>query len=466
MKIYRRLRLITPIYAVLLALTAFLLTASTVLACDITITPAQASGPLGNTLTFTIEMRETHRNCIVPIEDTQIILEKMELLTQTPWLEIINGTHQSDITVRLLTEGEGSITVVRECIKGGDTAVVNVLITEAETVTSSPPETKPPVESSQLSTSSLPPSTNPLLETNLTIKAEPTTEPGWGQAFADAISQPYMITYLALTSIATIAFFKRWRRWRFISLMFSMVYLGFFLGLCPCPLGSLQSVIIHSNDVKTYLAHFLLLGIPLTSTLFVGRIYCGWVCPMGAVQQLLYRKDTSVKIPQRLNNILKYVKYLVLAVLVTVVLKTGTIVFNQVDPFKALFNMEVILIPTTILVITLIASLFIFAPWCRYICPLGAFLSLFSRFSLFKLKISDGCKNCKACQKVYCEYKVIREGEQVPVVSSPECTRCGECLVRCPKDSIVYEANPILRKIPVLVEPSPGIETIPGKEPA
>jgi Pyruvate/2-oxoacid:ferredoxin oxidoreductase delta subunit len=438
-----RLHFKIPIITVLLALAAFFLSATPALACDITVTPSQASNMVGETLTFSVEVKLTHRTCIVPIEETQIILEKMELLRQTQWEEVESGTYQLLVTVRLLSEGEGSITVIRECIKGGDTATVKVIIADGGTGISplSPPAT-----------------TYPPAEINLPIEPSPTTEISWWQAFSGAISQPFSIAYLALMGVATIGFIRGWRRLRFVSLAFSLVYLGFFLGLCPCALGSLQNVILHASDPKTYMVHYLIVGIPFVSTMFIGRLFCGWICPMGAIQQLLYRRDRAIKIPPRVHNILKYVKYLVLVALVATVVATGTVVWDQVDPFKSLFNMEVSLIPTTLLVLTLIASLFIFSPWCRYICPLGAFLSVVSRFSYLKLNVGESCKNCNACQKVFCEYSAINKGEKRPALSALDCSRCGECLARCPKDSIELEANPIFGKRPELIAPL-------GKEP-
>lgn len=431
---YSGIQLRIIFFGVLIAVLALSLNASLVLACDITVTPDQNSNTVGNTITFTVEVVETHRNCVVPIEDTQITLEKMELLSQTEWQEVVNGTYLSLVTVRLLSEGEGSIEVVRECIKGGDTATVKIAITAASTNASPPPAIPD----------------DPPAAIDTPIEENPDTEISWWQAFSDAVAQPWSIAYLALTGVATVGFLKGWRRWRFISLAFSMVYLGFFLGLCPCALGSLQNLILNAGDPKTYMAHYVIFGIPFVSTMFMGRLFCGWICPMGAIQQLLYRRDRALKKRPRVDRALKLIKYPVLIALIATVVATGTVVWNQVDPFKSLFNMEVILIPTTLLILTLIASLFIFAPWCRYICPMGAFLSLFSRFSFLKLSIDDSCKNCKACQKVYCEYAAIKEGEQKPELSSMECTLCGECFARCPKGSVKYTINPLFSRMPSL----------------
>lgn len=175
-------------------------------------------------------------------------------------------------------------------------------------------------------------------------------------------------------------------------------------------------------------------------SILFGRVFCGWVCPMGAVQQFIYRRGLAVKIPAKVAMVLSYGKYLALAVLVIVVLATGTEAFCQIDPFESLFTISVEPVATTLLVIVLVTSLFIFSPFCRFACPLGAFLSLFSRFSLYQLKVGESCKKCGACQKTYCDYNAIDTDEDGMFVFRPlECTRCGECIARCPSGSIKYE---------------------------
>jgi len=393
-------------------------TISPVTACDISIESSQTAGAAGETVVFTIEINLTHRNCIVPIEETELSSKNMVLISQTPWQEVDSRTYTSEVVVQLVEEGVGILTVTRECIKGGDIAEISIDISDSTgeeiiilpVISAEPPQIGAPEE-----------------------------DDTWGGAFLKALKQPYITAYLALTALAYIAFRTQKRRWRLVSLTFSMVYLGFFLGMCPCVLGSLQNVLLHITDLKTYMAHLVLLSIPVISTLFWGRLFCGWVCPMGAVQQLLYRKEMAFKIPPRVHNVLKYFKYVVLLGLIVAVFITGKAIFAEVDPFKSLFNLEISPLPTTLLVFTLLASLFFFTPWCRYACPMGAFLSILSHFSVFKLKFAESCKNCTACAKAYCSSRAISAGEKTPVISSSECTRCGECWSRCPREAIVFE---------------------------
>jgi NosR/NirI family nitrous oxide reductase transcriptional regulator len=406
--------------SLLTAIVLLVSTVSPVSACEIIIESTQTTGAAGETIAFTVEVNLTHRNCIVPIEDTGFSLKNMVLLNQSPWLEVDSRTYTSEVVVQLVDEGVGILTVTRECTKGGDVVEIRIDIsgsTGKEILIPPVPLEEPP----QISA--------------------PEEDNSWGVAFLKAIKQPYIIAYLALTVLAYIAFRTQKRRWRLVSLTFSMIYLGFFLGMCPCVLGSLQNTLLHIGDLKTYMAQLILLSIPVISTLFWGRLFCGWVCPMGAVQQLLYRKEMAYKIPPRVHDVLKYLKYAVLLGLIIAVFISGKAIFAEVDPFKSLFNLEISLVPTTLLVITLVTSLFVFTPWCRYVCPMGAFLAILSRLSIFKLKFTESCKNCSACAKAYCSSKVISSGEQVPVISNGECTRCGECQSRCPREAIVFESG-------------------------
>jgi NosR/NirI family nitrous oxide reductase transcriptional regulator len=249
---------------------------------------------------------------------------------------------------------------------------------------------------------------------------------------------------LLLIIIGTILLMRRMRRLRYLILLASLSYLGFIIGGCPCVLGSLQNMILRLGEVKYYLPTYLQVGIPVIATILFGRVFCGWVCPMGAVQYFVYRKEAGKKSKNisagpRLHNVLRYAKYLVLMALIITVLITQTTIFASIDPFKALFNLEFSeWIPTTLLILLLIAALFIGFPWCKYACPLGAFFGLFSKFTLFKVKISDKCTNCKACHTNFCDYGAIKPGETKPKINQVECLRCGECIARCPCNAMDY----------------------------
>jgi len=413
-----------------------LVTAQPVLACNITITPTTVSGKVGDTITFTINVQKTHQNCITPIDETEIKLKNMEIVSQTLWQKVSSEVDRKQITVKLTKTGEGLIEVIRECSKGGDYETVKVTIAEAVTQSPTLPQTPSP------SPVAIPtPTTTPILETPTAEVTE--SDISWAEAFTYSIKQPNIIAVLAFTVIGTIFLMRRYRRFRYLILLASMLYLGFALGGCLCALGALQNVILRVGEIKYRFASYLILGIPVITAIIFGRVFCGWVCPMGAVQHFVFKKETNKKVRNfepnsRIHNILRYGKYLFLAILIVTVVITKTNWFSSIDPFKALFNLDFAIIPTIILGVVLIASLAIGFPWCKYICPLGAFFAIFSRYSLFKVKINEKCTNCKVCHTTFCDYKSIKPGELKPEVIQMECVRCGECISRCPYNAINF----------------------------
>ncbi|MFC1905039.1 4Fe-4S binding protein [Chloroflexota bacterium] len=428
------------IFAILISLSVLLIWEQPVAACTITITPDSASGNVGDTITFTIDVQKTHRTCLIPIDETEINLRGMEIVSQSLWKAVSSEIHRKEITVRLTEVGEGLIEVSRECSKGGGFGSATVTIQgKVGTSIPKPPELEHPIPTP--STEQTPAPTEPELPTPvLPSTPSPTPiaiEPSWGESFKNGMMQPDIIAVLALTVLGTVALMRRYRRFRYLILLASMSYLGFILGGHPGAFGAIQNIILRIEEVKERLPSYLLLGIPVMTAILFGRIFCGWVCPMGAVQNFVYKKETGKKgkhfdISPRLHNILRYGKYAVLVALVIATLMTRTNWGHVIDPFKALFNIQLELIPTSILVVLLAYALVVSFPWCKYVCPLGAFLSLFSKFTLFKVKIGDKCNNCKACHTIFCDYKAIKPGEMKPEINQLECTRCGECISRCP----------------------------------
>ncbi len=211
--------------------------------------------------------------------------------------------------------------------------------------------------------------------------------------------------------------------------------------LFSCPVGTLQHFMA-IQVVPFYLLSFIAL-IGLT----IGRMGCGWVCPFGFVQDLMYKiKSRKYEIPSRY----KYVKYLVLLVLVIVIpYKTGEMWFSKLCPAGTLFagipwaiwnpvqsktGLHVlpdgpgVLFYVALFILMMFLIWFVISkrPFCRLFCPMGALLALFSRFSMVRLELGDGCDGCNKCSDICpMELDVTVEYNSEECIRCLECTKCG-----------------------------------------
>ena len=228
---------------------------------------------------------------------------------------------------------------------------------------------------------------------------------------------------------------------------------------CPgalgsCPIGAMQAV---STDRKHSFS-FYVAGILMMLGAIVGRFVCGFLCPFGLVQDLLYK----IPVPKVLRRIpgdrfLRYLKYLVLLALVLILPDRATNVIGQGDPWFCKYLCpsgtlmggipQVLSTPALqsaigflfgwkmgILVLILLLSTVNYRPFCKYLCPLGAIYGLCNPISLYHLEVDkEKCVHCGLCSKK------CGMGVDVPhAPNSPECIRCGLCAKVCPHDALHF----------------------------
>ncbi len=216
------------------------------------------------------------------------------------------------------------------------------------------------------------------------------------------------------------------RRWLLLA---AVIVLGFVVGGFLCPVAAVQNIFLKANT-----GYLLLFLVPVVLALIVGRLFCGYICPFGAAQELLHVRKWAIKIPRKWMSVLSKLRYILLVYLIVRVLVTGTAILQNYSPFKPLFSWGGT--PMTIGVTALFAllSIFLYRPFCRTLCPLGAFLSLLSRFSLFRVRANTSCVSCNLCTKE-CPNGAIDGG----MVDTGECLLCGECAGICPTSSLCIE---------------------------
>lgn len=241
-----------------------------------------------------------------------------------------------------------------------------------------------------------------------------------------------VLVTLGLMIMGTIYFFKlRRKEIRYLALSISLIYLGFIRGGCLCVVGSLQqlSLFIGGAIQGNFLYWLLLFLLPIGFSVLFGRIFCGYACPIGAWQQLLAEisiKLPKIKISKRTDKILKYLKYVFAILIVSITLYSKNPFFQKIDPFSYLFSFNWTLYGIVSVIIVSTSSLLISRPFCRYICPYGAVLAIFSKHSIYKIKAKKGCKGCTICDRV-CETDAITKAD----VIQSECIRCKKCIDSC-----------------------------------
>ena len=226
---------------------------------------------------------------------------------------------------------------------------------------------------------------------------------------------------------------------------------------CPgatgaCPIGAMQSVVGSSKfKFSYYITGFLIfMGVML------GRFVCGFLCPFGWFQELLHKIPTK-KFSTKRIHFLRYLKYFILIVTVLVLPALVVNALGMGDPYfcKYLCPQGVLegAIPLSlasanirstlgslfawkscILAAVVVLSILFYRPFCKWICPLGAFYAWFNRISFLQLQVNENkCISCGKCSRV-CKMDV--DATKTP--NHCECIRCGDCITACPTQAIQY----------------------------
>lgn len=247
------------------------------------------------------------------------------------------------------------------------------------------------------------------------------------------------ILVLALTLIAGILVrFKTTRKLKIVMLLGTMIYLGFINGACPCMISSFQNVILYlaGVEVEAVLMLWFLGLIPLTY--FFGKVWCGWVCHLGALQEFIFRPGILQILQNRKSQvILKWIRVATLIVLIAQILITRSNIFIHYDPFKVAFNLfSANTLGYVLLVIMLLSSLLIYRPFCRAFCPVGLILGWVSYIpGAAKLSKNESCIDCKSCSNSCKQNAMIYENKK-SLLDNEDCILCGDCMDSCKFNSL------------------------------
>ena len=206
-----------------------------------------------------------------------------------------------------------------------------------------------------------------------------------------------------------------------------------------CPFGGIVTIYQYITTgtfvKKIHESSMILMSSIIVLAIFFGPILCGWICPLGTIQEWfgkigkrIFKRRFNHFIPYKYDKYLRFTRYGVLIWAVYMTSISGTLIFAEIDPYYALFNFwtgEVAIGGLIVLSITLISSLFVERPWCKYACPMGAFLGISNLFRIFKIRReSSNCISCGACDRA-CPMNI--EVSTKEVVTNHQCISCMKC---------------------------------------
>lgn len=218
-----------------------------------------------------------------------------------------------------------------------------------------------------------------------------------------------------------------------------------------CPFGGVVTIyeFVTKGDFiqKIHSSSFILMTLGVLTAILFGAIFCGYICPFGTFQEWigklgkkLFPKKYNKLIPAKFDRVLRNLRYVVLIMVVYQTAISAKLVFQSIDPYYALFNLltsEIAVSAYIMLGVIAVLSLFIERPWCKYLCPYGAFLGLFNFIRIFKIRRKPStCINCKICDNVCPMNIVVSEKE---IVKDPQCISCYKCTsdAACPIQNTV-----------------------------
>ncbi len=237
------------------------------------------------------------------------------------------------------------------------------------------------------------------------------------------------------------------RRVSTIFCFITILICGFLLGGIPNSVMPIQQVLItisQKSDLSYLLPAVVVLSLLLGSSLLIGRIFCGYLCPLGALQELIstFKFKRSVKDQEKVSHFLTIqtspagkIRWLFLAILILFAWIGGISLLSLINPLMGFVDIPKIFklffsVPFIAMIGVVISSIFVYRPWCRLFCPFGAGSAFCSRFTGTKYIRTENCIECGDCERI-CPTQ-----EAAVTSKKQECYFCNRCLEVCPTDAI------------------------------
>jgi spermidine synthase len=250
----------------------------------------------------------------------------------------------------------------------------------------------------------------PVLDVSLPAE-RPAATTTWGTALKDL----KLWSVIGLFALFMGAYHVRAERLRLVCLAASLAILGLYLNAPFTELDAANLLTGHYPAPDTAWRVVLFAGVLLISALW-GQAFCGFLCPFGALQEFLGLKALRRRASAGVERKGRYLKFGILAAVLSVFLVTGDSIWFTFSPLQHFFKGDMDIWVLGLCLVALITSLFYFRFWCRYLCPAGAFLALFNKVRLLR-------RWAPTPHPADCDLGVSFPGDV-------DCIRCNRCLAK------------------------------------
>ena len=227
-----------------------------------------------------------------------------------------------------------------------------------------------------------------------------------------------------------------------------------------CPMGGIETFYAyittgHTLKTTSLLTFAILIGV-LGVTILSGRSFCGWICPLGTLQDMFAgwarrlsggkkrhirgkqsKAKFPIQLPPKVDKWARYLKYLILLVVVIASAFTIYPPLREICPTRAVFALQLTPLLASVLLTFIITSMLNRRFWCKYLCPLGAAIAVFNKIAPLRVTIDNHkCTDCGRCD-TECPMGI----EAIPEnMRNLECIQCLECIETCAiEDTVVLK---------------------------
>ena len=259
------------------------------------------------------------------------------------------------------------------------------------------------------------------------------------QRYVQLILSPKYLLYLivTITAITLLGIRKVSNFVRIITLIILFFIFGVFIDIHPSPLCALTKSFTRYQMVGFIPPPMIVMAVAMILFTIIGnKIFCGWICPLGCLQEVIFTLSKiikKIKFPFLITNSIRF-SLLVIFLLFIFIFHIN--IYNLFNPFE-LFHWHPQSYTIVVVSIVVLASLLYYRPFCQFICPAGLITWIFEQVSIFRIqKNEEKCNSCNKCIKESpCDsIESIINNHKI----NPDCFACGKCIESCPEKALSF----------------------------